>query len=129
MEGNELMLCSDGDISMGQGSSIMMWWLRTAVNPFRLSGCLLHCSQGSVPWGAQDPQHPWGSGAWGSLGGEPSPLRGDGKGDRSPPTMTQCLGNTGHQFVGVVLLFYPSWPVLGRGFSLLYLLFSACRTG
>lgn len=48
-EGNELTLCSDSDISMGQSSSIMMRWLRRPVNCFELAGCLLCCSQSSVP--------------------------------------------------------------------------------
>lgn len=42
-ESNELTLCSDSDISVGQGSSIMMWWLRRAVNYFELAACLLCC--------------------------------------------------------------------------------------
>lgn len=48
-EGNELTLCSDGDISMGQRSSITLRWLGRAVNCFELAGCLLRCSQGWVP--------------------------------------------------------------------------------
>lgn len=48
-EGNELTLCSDGDISMGQGSSITVRWLGRAANCFELAGCLPCCSQGWVP--------------------------------------------------------------------------------
>lgn len=72
-EWNELTLCSDGDISMGQGSSITMWWwLRRAVNPSEMPGCFLRCSQGSLPGEAQDLQQPRGSDAWGGLGERPA---------------------------------------------------------
>lgn len=48
-KGNELTLRSDGDISMGQGSSIMIWWLRRAVNRVELAGCLLTAARAHSP--------------------------------------------------------------------------------
>lgn len=59
--------------------------LRRAVNRFELAGSLLCCSQGLLPWRAQDLQQPWGSNVWGGLGEDPTPKIGDGKEDGRPP--------------------------------------------
>lgn len=126
-EGNELTLCSDSDISMGQSSSIMMRWLRRPVNCFELAGCLLCCSQSSVPGNPRTHSIPGGV-VCGAVLGRAQTLKQGMVGRTGDPHYNSAFGEHSIHLKRQCSCFNPHGQHWGEVFSPLYLLFSSQTT-
>lgn len=99
---------------MGQGSSIMMWWLRRAINCFELAACLLCCCSQGCSHGELRTCSISGEAVYGVWGQTPTPLsRGTVRRTGDPHhdsvfrehRVSICRGNASVP---------PAWPALGR---------------